>query len=46
MILGRDCDYNKEALHLFVHSLGMYDEHVRPDRDKFVKVDLTKLNRK
>ena len=32
------CSSHKVILHQFMHSIGFYHEHVRPDRDNYVKI--------
>ena len=34
----KDCFTPKKILHEFIHVLGFYHEHLRPDRDDYIKV--------
>ena len=47
MILGSSCANLSKLLHLIGHSLGLIDEHLRIDRDSYVKIptqDKLKIN--
>ena len=37
-VYGKDCDDIGHMLHEIGHALGFWHEHVRPDRDKYVKL--------
>jgi hypothetical protein len=38
MVLTEGCVNNTKVLHLLGHAFGLIDQHLRPDRDEFVKV--------
>lgn len=44
--LASRCYNDREIVHQFVHALGFHHEDVRPDRDKYVKINWDNINNK
>ena len=41
--LGPDCMDKGTVIHEFIHAFGFFHEHVRADRDKYIKLNLEKI---
>ena len=42
-MLGPDCMIKGSIIHEFIHAFGFYHEHVRDDRDDYIKLNLDKM---
>ena len=43
-LMNNGCVYKGTAVHEFLHAIGMFHEHSRPDRDSYVSVDYSRIN--
>ena len=41
--IGPNCDTRGTVLHELLHALGFGHEHVRPDRDTFVRINFHRI---
>ena len=45
IMLGPDCMIKGSIIHEFIHAFGFYHEHVRADRDNYIKLNLDKIEK-
>ena len=43
--LGPDCMKKGSIIHEFIHAFGFFHEHVRADRDDYIKLDSDKIEK-